>query len=320
MSTNKTLTVTVLGLGTMGHGIAQAFAAAGHNVRCFDESAEARSTLPERIGRNLQQRVHADLDTEASVGETLGRLAVCATEKDALEGSEFVTEAVREDLQTKQDLFRRIEDDVQPETILASNTSSFPISQISKHMKYPGRALITHWFNPPHIVPLVEVVPSEETDRDCVDKTLDLLHRIGKLPVPLNKETTGFLINRIQVAMFREIWNLLDEGVATPEDIDRAVRASLGFRLAAIGPLAIKDFAGLDVTASVYQNLVTELKSDTNLPDGLRELVASGRHGIKTGKGIYDYTPASVLEVTAERDKRYLDLIKLFYSTTDIRK
>ena len=320
MSTDKTLTVTVLGLGTMGHGIAQAFAAAGHQVRCFDESRDASSTLSDRIASNLRQRVQADLDTEGSVRETLERLTVCSAEKDALEGSEFVTEAVREDLVTKQDLFKRIEDHVHPETILASNTSSFPVSQISKHMKYPGRALITHWFNPPHIVPLVEVVPSEETKSDCVEKTLDLLQRIGKLPVPLNKETTGFLINRIQVAMFREIWNLLDEGVATPEDIDRAVRASLGFRLAAIGPLAVKDFAGLDVTASVYENLVPELKSDTKLPDGLRDLVAAGRHGIKTGKGIFDYTPASVLEATEERDKRYLDLIKLFYSTNDIRK
>jgi 3-hydroxybutyryl-CoA dehydrogenase len=307
--------VTVLGLGTMGHGIAQAFASAGCKVRCFDESADASTSLKTRIERNLLQRVRAGLDTEDSIRHTLDRIHVSPTEKDALEETRFVTEAVREDLPAKQELFPRIEAHVAPETILSSNTSSFPMSQIGQDLKRPGRALVTHWFNPPHIVPLVEVVPSSETDPETVRDTLDLLKRIGKLPVPLNRETTGFLINRIQVAMFREIWNLLDEGVATPEDVDRAVRASLGFRLAAIGPLAIKDFAGLDVTSKVYENLVTELKSDTDLPHGLRDLVAEGRHGIKTCAGIYDYTPSSVLEVTAERDRRYLDLIKLFYPT-----
>ncbi len=306
--------VTVLGLGTMGHGIAQAFAAAGCTVRCYDASAEVCSGLKDRIGQNLTQRVRAGLDTEDSVLSTLDRITVATDEGHALEEAQFVTEAVREDLPTKQELFTRIEDRVPPDTILASNTSSFPMSQIGEDLKQPGRALVTHWFNPPHIVPLVEVVPSKATDREAVRLTLDLLGRIGKLPVPLNKESTGFLVNRIQVAMFREIWHLLDEGVATPEDVDRAVRASMGFRLAAIGPLAIKDFAGLDVTSKVYMNLVPELKSDTNLPDGLRELVAQGRYGIKTEAGVYDYTPASVVEATADRDQRYLDLVKLFYT------
>ena len=133
-------------------------------------------------------------------------------------------------------------------------------------MRRPQRALITHWFNPPHIVPLVEVVPGEKTGAEAVQATQDLLEQVGKSPVQLKKEVPGFLVNRIQIAMLREILDLLDRGVADPEEIDRAVKSSIGFRLAAIGPLEVIDFAGLDVTASVFKNLVTEIRSDRQLP------------------------------------------------------
>ncbi len=306
-------TVAVIGLGTMGHGIAQAFAAAGHPVRCYDESPAARESVSRRIETNLSQRIQAGMDTPDSVRETLGRIAVFDSEREAVEPADFVTEAVREDLDVKRELFARIESIVSRETILASNTSSFPMTDVARDLRIPGRAVVTHWFNPPHIVPLVEVVPGERTTERTAKNAVNLLKQIGKVPVRLKKELPGFLVNRIQVAMQREIWDLLDRGVAEPEDIDRAVRASVGFRLAATGPLSVRDFAGLDVSALVYQILVPEIRSDTELPGNVRKLVDAGHFGVKTGRGFHEYTPESIDKKRNRRDRIFLALLRLLY-------
>ena len=317
MSAEAIETAAVLGLGTMGHGIAQAFAAAGCRVRCYDREAEARDTLAGRIRANLQQMAEAGVGGVGGVGpvqpveRTLRRIEVFETESSAVDGAEYVTEAVAEDLALKQDLFSRIEPLVGPHAILASNSSSFPITEIAVGMERPERAILTHWFNPPHIVPVVEVVPGKRTSDSTTEATLTLLARVGKTPVRLNQEIPGFLVNRVQVAMYREIWDLLDRGIADPDQIDRAIRGSMGFRLAAIGPLAVNDFAGLDVTCRVYQNLITDMRRDTELPSRVKRLLDEGRFGVKTGAGIYDYTPQSIELERAERDRRYLALVKL---------
>ena len=306
-------TVAVLGLGTMGHGIAQAFAAAGHPVRCYDESPAARDSLSGRIESNLRQRIQAGMDTPDSASETLGRITVFSSEREAVKPAGFVTEAVREDLDVKRELFAGLEKNVSRETILASNTSSFPMTDIARGLLHPGRAVVTHWFNPPHIVPLVEVVPGERTTERTERTAVDVLKKIGKVPVRLKKELPGFLVNRIQVAMQREVWDLLDRGVAEPEEIDRAIRASVGFRLAATGPLSVRDFGGLDVSALVYGILVPEIRSDTELPGSIRKLVEDGHYGVKTGRGFHRYTPESIDRVRNRRDRHFLALLKLFY-------
>lgn len=309
--------VAVVGLGTMGHGIAQCLAAAGCRVRCYDRQAAARDTLAARVRANLEQMVEAGIGDGESVRRTLERIELCPSESSAVDGAQFVTEAVAEDLELKQEMFARIELQVPPETILASNSSSFPITQIATAMRHPQRAVLTHWFNPPHIVPVVEVVPGKRTDQPTTRTAVELLKRIGKLPVKLNQEIPGFLVNRVQVAMYREIWDLLQRGIAEAEEIDRAVRGSMGFRLAAIGPLAVNDFAGLDVTCSVYRNLVTDMRCDKELHSVMKRLLEEGRFGVKTGGGIYDYTPESIQEKQAERDRRYLALLKLMQDEND---
>jgi 3-hydroxyacyl-CoA dehydrogenase len=295
----------------MGHGIAQTFALAGCDVRCYDTDRRACDTLVERIQANLDQMAEAGLVDEAAIPVALQRITTCQSEKDAADGAQFVVESVREDLAVKQELFRRVESTAGRETILATNTSSYRVTEIAAGMRWPERAVATHWFNPPHIIPVVEIVPGEKTSAETTRSAYDLLTRVGKLPVRVNQEIPGFVVNRVQIAMLREVWDLLDRGIASAEDIDRAIRGSMGLRLAALGPLAIVDFAGWDIMAKVYQNLVTDIRSDTDLPQIARGLVEDGRLGVKTGQGIYDYPDHSVQRRVADRDRMYLGLAQL---------
>jgi 3-hydroxybutyryl-CoA dehydrogenase len=242
----------------------------------------------------------------------LARIAVHDSLEAACRPATIVVEAVREDLAVKQALFEEVETYVGDNTILASNSSSFPISQSGLRLKRPQRALVTHWFNPPHIVPAVEIVPSPLTSEDVTQATLTLHRNIGKLAIVLRRELAGFLVNRVQVAVMREVWDLLAKGVASAEDIDTAIRGSMGIRLAVLGPLQIQDFGGLDLQAVVYRNLCPQICSGTDLPDVVGEAVAEGRVGFKAGQGFYSYADGQADHILAERDERYLALLKLF--------
>ena len=305
--------VAVLGLGTMGHGIAQTFASAGYEVGCFDESATARNLLIERVRANLAAFVAAGVVEAHEVEPTLDRLLVADTEAEAVARSQVVTEAIPEDLSAKQALLARLEQITAPDTILASNSSSFPISESGKLLQRPGRALVTHWFNPPQLTPVVEVVPSARTSELVVATTMGLLRDVGKVPIHLRRELPGFLVNRVQVAIQREVWDLVEQGVATREEIDAAIRGTIGFRFAALGPLEIHDFGGLDIQLATYRNLVPTIRSDTRPPAVIERLVTDGQLGVKTGNGFYDYPPERLAERRSRRDSLLLKLWKLLY-------
>src|SRR5215218_4686251 len=268
--------VAVIGLGTMGHGIAQSFAMAGCDVTAYDELASARTSLHDRIHQNLTDFAHAGLLSLGEIEPGLRRITVCASEAEAIADAECVTEAIHEDLATKQTFFGRVEGLVSDHTILASNSSTFPISQSGARLRNPERAVVTHWFNPPHIVPTVEVVGSPQTSEETIETALALLRRAGKLAIRINQELPGFLVNRVQVAVQREVWNLLDRGVATVEDIDAAIRGSMGFRLAALGPFMIHDFGGLDIQFAVYRKLAPEIASGAEVPETVQRTVDAG--------------------------------------------
>lgn len=305
--------VAVVGLGTMGHGIAQTFAMAGCEVMGFDDVKAAGDSLHDRVRQNLRDFVAAELFPADQVDAVLNRITVASSEADAVRDSQFVTEVIREDLAAKQELFARLESFVSDDTILASNSSTFPISQSGARLKRPERAVVTHWFNPPHIVPTVEVVGSPLTNEATIQATLELLRRSGKLAIRINQELPGFLVNRVQIAVMREVWDLLDRGVASVEDIDAAIQGSMGFRLAALGPLRIHDFGGLDVQTAVYRNLTPEIAAGTTVPATVQRIVDAGHHGFKTGRGFYEYPPEVADQVRSDRDQRYLSLLKMFH-------
>jgi 3-hydroxybutyryl-CoA dehydrogenase len=299
-------TITVIGLGTMGHGIAQTFAVAGYGVRMFDENETVRDSVIARIQQNLEVMLQNGLLDSIKLDDVISRMIVYQSEQEACEQSEFIIEAIAEDLDIKRAFFGRCEKIVPQSTILASNTSSFPSSLIATGLSHPTRCINTHWFNPAHVIPVVEVIPGEHTAEDVVDKVMALLQSIGKQPIRLHKEVPGFVLNRLQVALFREMLDLVDQGVISPGDLDQAVRGSLAIRWAAAGPMRVGDFGGWDVLSKVYENIAPSLRSDSQIHDILAGMVSRGEYGIKSGQGFYEYPQHELLNIHANKDKRFM--------------
>lgn len=305
--------IGVVGAGLMGHGIAQAYAQEGYLVSITDSSASALAGVKNRIKANLATLAREGLFQQDEVEQILERITVTEGLAKTVQDADFVTEAIFENLEMKQELFHEMEKFCSSESILASNTSSFPMTQISARMTKPERAIVTHWMNPPYLVPLVEVVPGERTSQETYTTTYELLSKIKKVPVKVQKEILGFLINRIQTAMNREVYYLLEIGAASAEDIDRAVVTSLGFRLATLGPLLVRDLAGLDVTCKVDEILLGEISSAKSASKMLKDAVSRGELGSKTGKGFFKYTPESLEEIIRQRDQQFIHRLKEQY-------
>lgn len=303
-------TVAVVGAGLMGHGIAQAFAQQGYPVTITDSSTLSLSNVKNRIKANLETFAQEGLIQQADIEKILDRIAVTESLEQAVRDADFVTEVIFEDLEIKRKLFQEMERYCSAQIILASNTSTFPMTQIAARMAKPERAIVTHWMNPPHLVPLVEVVPGKKTSEQTYTTTYELLRKIKKVPVRVQQEIMGFLINRIQTAMHREIYNLVETGVASPEDIDRAVVAAIGFRLATLGPLKLRDLAGLEITLTVEGRLTREIYSSRSPSKLLANMIARGKVGAKAGKGFFDYTPDSLAELIRYRDRQLIRRLK----------
>ena len=309
--------IGVLGSGIMGHGIAQSFLMGGYPVMLYDIGESILATARSHIKKNLERFCRSGLLKEDEIPLCLQRLSTTTDLKKAVTGMDFIVEAAPEVLDLKQDLFERIETFAGENSIIATNTSSLTLGDISARVKNKGRLVVTHWFNPPHIVPVVEVVKNKNTSDETADLAYGLLEKIKKLPVKINREIPGFIVNRIQIAMVREVLDLFEQGVASASDIDRAVRGSIGFRLASIGPLLTMDLGGLQVWHSVFKNLLPVIQSSTKVPDVLERLVVEGNKGIQSGKGFYDYavdfSQADLDKAIHRRDQEFLDRLKNLY-------
>jgi 3-hydroxybutyryl-CoA dehydrogenase len=290
-------TIGVVGGGLMGHGIAYLLAAAGHEVGVFEPNAELRASLPERL-RSIAELLGDDT-------AIIDRVNAHHTLAAAMCGAQFVFEAAPEKLALKQKIFAELEALVAPDTILASNSSAIPTTEIGRHLKRRQRVVGTHFWNPPHLVPLVEVIQNERTAEEVVRRTMELLAAAGKKPVHVRRDIPGFIGNRLQHALKREAIALLAAGVADAETIDAVVKSGFGARMAVLGPLEQSDLVGLDLTLDISEVLVADLDRSAGPHPFLREKVLAGKLGMKTGEGFRRWTPEQADEVR-ERLRRYL--------------
>ncbi|QLG61733.1 3-hydroxyacyl-CoA dehydrogenase family protein [Halorarum salinum] len=304
--------VAVVGAGTMGHGIAVAFAAGGRTVRLFDADEAALDGARSAVKNAVSTLVGHDAAEADAAESVLDAIEYEPSLPDAVADADLVVEAVPEDLAIKTETFRRVERAAPADAVLASNTSSLSITELGDAVDDPRRLLGTHWFHPPHIVPVVEVVKGEGTADGPVRVVREALEAIGKSPVVLEKEVPGFIGNRIQSAMAHEAWSLLREGVASAEDIDTAVKGTFGFRLPALGVFEKGDHSGLDVHAKVLSGLLDEIDRGTTPAESLTRLVEEGRYGAKTGAGVYDWSDVDVEAATDERDRQLLSLLEVY--------
>ncbi|MFQ5711858.1 MAG: 3-hydroxyacyl-CoA dehydrogenase family protein [Candidatus Geothermarchaeales archaeon] len=304
--------VAVIGAGTMGHGIAQVFAQAGYQVRMTDVKEEILQQALNNIGSNLRLFVAKGLITERSASDSLSRIVGSADLAEAAEHADFVTEAIPENMALKKRVFKELDEICLEHTILATNTSGLSVSEIASATKRPDRVVGTHWWNPPYIMPLVEIVRGAQTSNETVNTMHGLFTKLGKKPVVVLKDVPGFIGNRLQFAMFREAMSLLEGGVASKEDIDMAVKAGIGLRYPIIGPLQTADLGGLDVFLNVSEYLYGDLDRSTKPQALLRKIVEAGDYGAKTGRGIYDYEGRDVDALVRARDDKLLELLRIF--------
>jgi 3-hydroxyacyl-CoA dehydrogenase len=294
----------IIGTGTMGPGMGAVLARAGVDTALYDISPEAleRAKAGVELASGVLDRLEA---VKADGGGVRFETELAA----ALDGADFVMEAVPEKLELKQELFPQLEAGVADETILASNTSGIPITKIASVCSQPQRVVGMHWSNPPHLIPMIEVIPGEQTSPETVGATSELVRRIGYHPVE-EKEVPGFVENRILYAILRECLHLVDRGIIDPEGLDLNVRWGIGYKLAVIGPMELLDMAGLDIYNAVGSYLNQDLSTSGEVSSTIRGLIDQGRLGMKTGGGIYDYTPEQIDELRGRRAAKLIAVRK----------
>lgn len=281
----KSERIAIVGAGLMGHGIAQLFAAAGHPVSIYDPAPAALAAVPQRVEAIMRS---LGLDVSPARG-----IALKESLEEVVEGAALVIEAAPEKLELKQGIFADLDRLTGPDVVLASNTSVIPIGRIAARAADRSRILGTHFWNPPHYVPLVEVVQTAETDPRHVDWTLRLMTDVGMSAVHVRKDVAGFIGNRLQHALKREAIALVAAGVCDAETLDDVVKYGFGSRLGVLGPMEQSDLVGLDLTRNIHETLMPDLDRTDRPHPFLVEQVEAGRLGMKTGEGFRKWTPES---------------------------
>lgn len=271
----------------MGHGIALTFARAGFKVRVYDPMTNSLETLKSRISDSLTG-LGVNVDDVPTITASI---TACHELSDAVGNADLVIEAAPEKLNLKQQIFSDVEALAPAHSLLASNTSVIPITSIMKNLEDRSRALGTHWWNPPHMIPLVEVIRTQWTHDDAMDKMVAILSEIGKNPVRVEKDVAGFIGNRLQHALWREAVSLVEHGVCSAEAVDSVIKSSFGRRLAVLGPLENADLVGTDLTLDIHKNVLADLESSDAPSPYLERLVADGKLGMKSGEGFRNWTP-----------------------------
>jgi 3-hydroxybutyryl-CoA dehydrogenase len=299
--------VAIVGAGTMGHSLAQVFAQAGYDVWVNDVKEEILDRARKLIASNLSTLSELGIVEKAQREPILARIHTTPRLEEAGKNADFVIEAIIEDQPAKKEMFSKLDKICPPGAILASNTSYMDIFKFVE-TKRPDKVLITHWFAPPHIVPLVEIVKGPQTSQETVDVVKALMVKVGKKPIVITKFLPGFIGNRLQSALQNEVMHLLDNGYASPEDIDTATKASFALRMPILGLVKRMDFTGLDLCQKIKSNMTYKVPPQRPRSETLDKLISQGKLGVKTGSGYYEYGGRGTEEIMKERD---LKLIRL---------
>ena len=287
---NSINNIAVIGAGLMGHGIAQEFAYADYSVHLHDITEETLNNACGQIEKNLTLLAENSVIETTCIPETMQRIHTTTKLPEAVEDADYVVEAVSENLDLKQQIFEQLDSLCQPHTILASNTTALMPSQIGMKTNRRDKILNTHYFNPPYLIPLVELIRSPDTSDETVSLTYDLLTSIGKTPAIIEKEALGFVGPRLQAALIREAFSIVEQGIASAETVDLVVRNSFGRRLSVAGPFEVFELAGWDLVVDAFAELYKDLNSSPDINPLLREMVESNMLGVKSGEGFYDWT------------------------------
>ena len=294
--------VAILGMGTMGPGIAATLARGGMTVRATDTSQEALAQASGLIEGAfgvldaLQMPSKGD-DTAITLHDTL---------EECVAGADLVVETIPENTELKLNLLAQLDELVASDCVLASDTSGIPITKLQEGNSHPGRVIGMHWSNPPHIIPIIEVVAGAETDPETVERMTTLISDINLIPILIKKDVPGFVENRVLYAIMRECVDLVEEGVIDTEALDQCVSWGIGYKLSVVGPMALLDMAGLDIYQAVSSYLNKELSTRADVSPIITEKTAEGRLGIKSGGGIFDYTPEKILELRKTRAQKLI--------------
>lgn len=278
--------ITIAGAGTMGYSMAQIFAEYGYEVTLWNHRAETLERAKKKIASGVADKI------------------VYSAEMSAFQGRDLIVECIKEDLDTKLGFYRQMSPLTDEDTIIATNTSGLSINTLSTAVTRPERFLGMHWFNPPTLIPLIEIIKNDHTDAAVVQAIYDLSLAIDKKPAVVEKDVYGFAANRLQLAVLREACSMVKDGVISVEGIDSVMKYGLGFRWACLGPLETIDFGGIDTFYHISEYLVPDLDDSHEIPALIREHFDAGEYGVKTGKGFYDYSNGKDAEATKERDRK----------------
>lgn len=302
--------VSIIGCGTMGHSIALSAAWTGMSVNVYGVNEKDLENADKGLLSKLKVMIDNDVFNEEKAKQIRENIKLSTSLEETIAQSTFIIEVIPEVLDMKKEMYKKIESIVSKDVVIASNTSGFKPSLLAQEMHYPNRFIVTHFWNPAHLIPLVEVVKGERTDEQTIERAMQVMRDMNKQPILLNKEIPGFIGNRLQYALFREAQSLFEAGVATKEDIDAAVTYSIGRRLPVTGPLMTADMGGLDVFSAISNYLFEDLSTAQKSGTKLMKLVEENKFGDKNGEGFYTWDTDFSEQKNTEREQTLIHFLK----------
>lgn len=304
--------ISVIGAGTMGHGIAETFAMHGYNVNIYEVYEPTRNSVMETMKQEMNFMAENELLTYAEVEEALGRIKVFDDLKEAVRKADYVIEAIVEKVEAKQELFARLDEYCKEDCIFASNTSSLALDAMIEKLPEERQAqtMVCHWYNPAHLMPIAELSFFGNMKLETYNEVASLYESVGKQTVKVLKDVPGLVANRIQQGVAREVFSIMEQGIAEPEDVEKALKFGPAFRYATTGQLVVADMGGLDIWCTVGDNLLSVMDNRQNANPILRKKVEEGKLGMKSGEGFFRYPDDKIPEIKNEFNKKLIIQLK----------